>query len=71
MQGRRTVSYTHLDVYKRQGVECGLFSEKIPGLDCISFGPNILNIHTTNEHLDIASVERTWKLILEVLEKLK
>lgn len=53
------------------GVECGLFSEKIPGLDCISFGPNILDIHTTNEHLDIASVERTWKLILEVLEKLK
>jgi len=52
-------------------VECGLFSEKIPGLDCISFGPNILDIHTTNEHLDIASVERTWKLILEVLEKLK
>lgn len=53
------------------GVECGLFAEKIPGLDCVSFGPNILDIHTTKEHLDIASVERTWKLILEVLKKLK
>lgn len=53
------------------GVECGILAEKIPGLDCVSFGPDILDIHTTKERLDIASVERTWKLILEVLKRLK
>ena len=53
------------------GLECGIMAEKIPGLDCVSFGPDILDIHTTKERLNIASVERTWKLILEVLKRLK
>lgn len=53
------------------GVECGIMAEKIPGLDCISFGPDIIDIHTTKERLDVASVERTWKMILEVLKRLK
>jgi dipeptidase D len=53
------------------GLECGVIAEKIPDLDCVSFGPEILDIHTTNERLNIASVERTWKLILEVLKRLK
>lgn len=53
------------------GVECGLFSGKLPGLDCVSFGPNMIDIHTTNERMDVASVQRTWKFLLETLKRLK
>ena len=52
------------------GLECGLLSEKIPGLDCVSLGPQMHDIHTSREKLDIASTERTWKLILALLKKL-
>ena len=52
------------------GLECGLFSNKLPGLDCVSFGPDILEIHTPREHLPIASVQRTWAYLLEVLKAL-
>ena len=52
------------------GLECGLLSEKLPGLDCISFGPQMHDIHTSREKLEIASVERTWKFLLEVLKNL-
>ncbi len=52
------------------GLECGLFSEKLPGLDSVSFGPNILEIHTPRERLDIASVERTWRYLTAVLREL-
>lgn len=53
------------------GVECGIFCEKMPGLDCISYGPQINDIHTTRERLNIESVKRNWELTLAVLEKLK
>lgn len=53
------------------GVECGLFAGKIRGLDCVSFGPNILDIHTPRERLEIASVERVWRYLLRVLEKMR
>lgn len=49
------------------GLECGLFSSKRPDLDCISLGPAMESIHTTEEKLYISSVERTWKFILAVL----
>jgi len=52
------------------GLECGLLGEKIPGLDCISVGPQMFDIHTSRERLDIASTERTWKFLLEVLKNL-
>ena len=52
------------------GLECGLFSEKVPGLDCISIGPDMHDIHTSRERLEIASTERTWKFLLEVLKAL-
>lgn len=52
------------------GVECGLFAKKIKGLDCISFGPDIVDIHTYNERLSISSVLRTWDLIIDILEEL-
>lgn len=53
------------------GLECGLFSGKISGLDCISFGPNMYDIHTPKERLSISSAQRTWKLIVEFLKRLK
>ena len=52
------------------GVECGIFCEKMPGLDCISYGPQINDIHTTRERLNIESVKRNWELTLAVLKKL-
>ena len=52
------------------GLECGLLGEKLPGLDCVSIGPQMHDIHTSREKLDIASTERTWKFLLEVLKAL-
>jgi len=52
------------------GLECGLFSEKIPGLDCISLGPEMHDIHTSREKLGIASTERIWQFLLEVIKQL-
>ena len=52
------------------GLACGLFSGKLPGLDCVSFGPDMQDIHTTRERLNIASTARTWKYLLAVLERL-
>ena len=52
------------------GLECGLLSEKLPGLDCVSIGPDMQDIHTSREKLSIQSVERTWNFLLEVLKKL-
>ena len=52
------------------GLECGLLGEKIPGLDCVSAGPQMHDIHTSRERLDIGSTERCWKYLLEVLKNL-
>ena len=53
------------------GLECGLFAGKLPGLDCVSIGPDMVDIHTTGERMSVASVQRTWEYILEVLRRLK
>lgn len=52
------------------GLECGMLSEKLPGLDCISIGPQMYDIHTSREKLDIASTKRTWEFLLAVLKAL-
>lgn len=52
------------------GLECGMFADKIKDLDCISFGPNIPDIHTTSEKLDVASTQRVWKFLLKLLQSL-
>ena len=52
------------------GLECGLLGEKLPGLDCVSIGPQMHDIHTSREKLEIASVERTWNFLLEILKAL-
>lgn len=53
------------------GLECGLFSEKLPGLDCVSIGPNMTAIHTPKESLSVASVARVWKYLLALLESFR
>ncbi len=53
------------------GLECGILSEKIADLDCVSFGPENFDIHTPKERLNIASTERVWNFILEFLKQAK
>ena len=52
------------------GLECGLLGQKLPGLDCVSIGPQMHDIHTSREKLEIASTKRTWEFLLEVLKAL-
>ncbi|MDO4803218.1 MAG: aminoacyl-histidine dipeptidase [Lachnospiraceae bacterium] len=52
-------------------LECGVFCEKLDGLDAVSIGPDIEEIHTPNERLSIPSVKRTWDYLLKVLASLK
>ena len=52
------------------GLECGLFAGKIPGLDCVSFGPDLLEIHTPRERMSVSSVQRTWRFLVELLRRM-
>lgn len=52
------------------GLECGLFSDAIPGLDAIAVGPTIRGCHTPDEHLPLDSFERFYALLTDVLKKL-
>ena len=53
------------------GLECGLFCGKIPGLDCVSFGPDMADIHTCREKLYISSVQRQWEYLVELLKRMR
>lgn len=53
------------------GLECGLFAQKIPGLDLISLGPDMHDVHTPDERLSISSTIRVWDYLKLVLKKLK
>lgn len=53
------------------GLECGLFLEKYPWLEMISIGPTIKGVHSPDEKLEIASVDKFWKLLKEVIESIK
>ncbi len=52
------------------GLECGIFSDKMDGLDCISLGPDNYDIHTTEEHLSISSTARVWEFLKNVLKEI-
>lgn len=52
------------------GLECGVFSLKIDGLDCVAVGPTMCDVHTVNEKLSISSTENFFELLIKVLEKL-
>jgi len=53
------------------GLECGMFAGKIPGLDCVSIGPDLNQIHTVRESMNIPSVQRVYAFVLEVLRRMK
>ncbi len=53
------------------GVECGIFSARLAGMDSVSFGPDMKDIHTPKESMDVASVKRTWEYLLEILKRLR
>lgn len=53
------------------GLECGILSGKISDIDMISIGPNLENVHTPDERMDVASVERCWNYLLKVLKNLR
>lgn len=52
------------------GLECGLFLEKYPDLEMVSFGPTLRDVHSPDERLEISTVDKFWKLLLEVLKNI-
>jgi len=74
---RDTMIRVYREMYGREpeiqaihaGLECGLLAEKIPDLDCVSLGPDMKDIHTTEEKLSISSVKRVWEYCIEVLKQ--
>lgn len=52
------------------GLECGLFLDKYPDLDMISFGPTLRGVHAPGEKLELASLDKFWDLLLEVLSNI-
>ena len=53
------------------GLECGLFLEKYPHLEMVSFGPTLRGVHSPDERLEIATVDKFWALLLDVLKRVK
>ena len=52
------------------GLECGIFADEMPGVDMVSVGPDLFDLHTPDERADVASVERVYEYLVEVLGKL-
>ena len=75
---RDTMIEVYREMYKAEpqvvaihaGLECGLLSQKLPGLDCVSIGPEMHDIHTSRERLGIASVKRSYEFVLAILKDL-
>jgi len=71
------------DVYKKKygsdaqvlaihaGVECGIFADKIPDIDMISFGPNMHDVHTPDERVSISSTSNCYEFLVDVLASMK
>lgn len=76
---RQQVSKVYTELFKKEpvfeaihaGLECGMLSDKIPGLDAVSFGPNNFDIHTPKERLSISSTERVYNFLVELLKSMK
>ena len=49
------------------GLECGILADKLKGLDSVSFGPDIFDIHTTKERLSITSTAQMWRFLVALL----
>ncbi len=67
-----TKMYGHAPIIEaiHAGLECGLLSDKLPGLDSISIGPELHKVHTPEESLSISSVARTYEFVCKILEEL-
>lgn len=52
------------------GLECGLVAEKYPGMDMLSFGPNLFDVHTPSEKLQISSVQKIWNFLVELVKNI-
>jgi dipeptidase D len=57
-------------VIMHAGLECGVIGEKYPGMQMVSFGPQIENPHSPNERVQISSVEPFWQYLCAVLEEI-
>ena len=76
---RKTFVDTYTEMYGSEpvvtgihaGLECGVFSGKMPGLDMIAFGPDTPGVHTPDERMSISSVARVWEFLLEIMKRLK
>ena len=72
---RETFIRVYREMYQKEpvveaihaGLECGLFTKKIDDLDSISVGPNMHNVHTSEETLEVESVKRTWEFLCRVI----
>ena len=53
------------------GLECGLFLEKYPHLEMVSFGPTLRGVHSPDERLEIPTVDKFWKLLVGVVDALR
>ncbi len=75
---RDTMCRVYREMYEKEpevvtihaGLECGIFSDKLEGLDCISIGPDAYDIHTPEERLSVSSAVRVWEFLLEVLKNI-
>jgi len=75
---RDIFTQTYLELYDKKpeisvthaGLECGMFSQKIKGVDTIAIGPDIYGAHSPDERMSVASAGRVWEFLLRVLEKL-
>lgn len=78
-QIREICQKVHKEMYGKEaeivaihaGVECGLFNEKLGNLDMISFGPNLYDVHTPDEHMSITSVRNCYEYLKAVLKEIK
>jgi len=76
---REVIKETYRELYNKEinvsaihaGLECGIFDEKFDNFDMVSLGPNMYGVHAPGEKLSISSTERTYNLLLKVLEKIK
>ena len=53
------------------GLECGIIGDKYPGMDIVSFGPTIRGAHAPGERVEVASVEKCWRLLTAILAELR
>lgn len=76
---REICQKVHKDLYGNEakivaihaGVECGLFNERLGNLDMISFGPNLYDVHTPDEHMSISSVRNCYEYLKAILKEIK